>query len=412
MRQVFDQYSQNENRASHALATALARDTDFCAAFVKLALPDVRPPHNLKVECQSVPGSSVPTEAEAERLGLPDIWIHDGGDWCLLIEAKVTAPVSERQLETHRSRARRQGFTTIYVKTLTARNNTDAGLLWRDVHQLAKSCRWATIWPALTAEFLEVLEVRMVHDVTIGDANLTGFSGIEFGDDGYGWGQAARLLRQIMNELRREPALVAMGVDPDLPGRGAITGRGTMQVWDYLRLAGSADKDHTHWPHLTVNITHDAAAAKITLPNSLERVLRKRMTALGSVGWRQLANDLVNCATPLVSAFPAAVPMCRMIQRRYPSQRATPYIDCLLEFDLRTCAGGPPVKLQPQWLDAAFRSWSDRQSNLQLQFGVQFPLDRCPEMKTPAAIHMLRDALLATKPVLQALGLEHSKQDA
>jgi len=57
------------------------------------------------------------------------------------------------------------------------------------------------------------------------------------------------------------------------------------------------------------------------------------------------------------------------IQRRYPSQRATPFIDARIDFDLRTAIpfGGPP-KTQPRWLSAAYGSFVNKEtSNYQIQ---------------------------------------------
>jgi hypothetical protein len=87
MRNVFDQYSQPENRLTHALGVCLNEDRALLREF--LAWIDVRPPkspHALLVEEQRLPGDEderdsrgeVTDEREAERRGRPDLVIHGG----------------------------------------------------------------------------------------------------------------------------------------------------------------------------------------------------------------------------------------------------------------------------------------------------------------------------------------------
>jgi hypothetical protein len=46
---------------------------------------------DLLITEQGLPGDPPEVEEEAERKGLPDIVIHDGDTWCLLIESKIQA---------------------------------------------------------------------------------------------------------------------------------------------------------------------------------------------------------------------------------------------------------------------------------------------------------------------------------
>lgn len=102
VRNLFDQYSQPENRLSHALAVCLDEDRRLLQEF--LAWAGVQSParvRDLLIVEQSLPGDPPESELEAERIGLPDIVVHDDDGWCLLVESKVQAPLTEDQLRRH-----------------------------------------------------------------------------------------------------------------------------------------------------------------------------------------------------------------------------------------------------------------------------------------------------------------------
>src|SRR5215213_6735081 len=88
VRNVFDQYSQPENRVTHALMTALHEDRRLLDSFLRDLIkvkPPVSPEH-LKVLEQQFPGEEAPSdEADLERRGIPDAWIVDQEGWCVLI---------------------------------------------------------------------------------------------------------------------------------------------------------------------------------------------------------------------------------------------------------------------------------------------------------------------------------------
>lgn len=66
MRNIFDQYTQPENRLTHALVTAFAEDPKLLRKFVKW-VTDVAPPKRLKVVEQQLPGEYELAEDDYER---------------------------------------------------------------------------------------------------------------------------------------------------------------------------------------------------------------------------------------------------------------------------------------------------------------------------------------------------------
>ncbi len=120
MRNIFDQYSQPENRLTHALVSCLAGDPRLLRKFVRWATGDSVPAgRRLEVLEQRLPGQEeVADEAEAERRGLPDAWIHDGKGWALIIESKIESPLKRDQLDRHRRVAERRGFSDVHLVAL------------------------------------------------------------------------------------------------------------------------------------------------------------------------------------------------------------------------------------------------------------------------------------------------------
>ena len=110
MRNVFDQYSQPENRLTHALVCTIDADRSLLRPFLRWAgARDIPSSARLRITEQQVPGEAAPGD-ETEGRGLPDACIFDDDGWALLIEAKVQAGVSLGQLRRHVATAQRHGF--------------------------------------------------------------------------------------------------------------------------------------------------------------------------------------------------------------------------------------------------------------------------------------------------------------
>ena len=192
VRNVFDQYSQTENRVSHALLTALNEDRVLLGSFLRELVgvtPQV-PPRLLTLYSQRYPDEMALAE-EAERRGIPDGWIFDiDAEWCAFIEAKVQATLSLEQLARHRRAAERLGFRTIIAIAITSGRDLprqapcDPVLLrWRDVYEWLVRYR-ARDWAAKAAEYLEIVEARLIETEKFSEGTLTMFAGFPFSHKG------------------------------------------------------------------------------------------------------------------------------------------------------------------------------------------------------------------------------------
>jgi len=413
MRNVFDQYSQPENRLTHALMTALHEDRVLLALFLR-EIAGVKPPvaaTRLSVLVQQLPETPPVSEEESERRGIPDGWIYSiEEEWCVVVESKVLIRLGADQIERHRRMAQRLGFTRVFVLAITteeAARQRVAGderlkvLEWRDVYVWLRS-HHDRDWSRRTTEYLEVAEARMIMDQQFVRGALTRFSGVPFSDERpYTYLEAKRVLRLVMDELRgRKDLRERLKIDPRAPGRGSITGSKGHIVWDFLSLRGDADKSFTSRPHLSIGIDTQCVSAMVTIPDKVEGRVRHALREIGEEEFAGLLARVVANLKPLLRAEPQAVPIFHAQQRRWPHRRASPHMDAEIRFDLRTIPGatGKPKK-QPLWLSAAYGAFvNKRGSNYEFQIGVEFDYARCAGLRKASAVDLIAQAWLGCKP--------------
>ena len=101
MRNVFDQYDQPENRLTHALVSTLENDKNLLRPFLYwLQVKNIPSLKNLRIGQQHIPGQVEDHEKEGQD-GIPDACIYDDESWAVLIESKIQAKPSLRQLYRH-----------------------------------------------------------------------------------------------------------------------------------------------------------------------------------------------------------------------------------------------------------------------------------------------------------------------
>lgn len=414
MRNVFDQYSQPENRITHALATVLHEDPPLLRAFLKeVAKVEPRGGDDLRVHQQTYPGSldSEPTEGETERKGIPDAWITCGEDWCLLIENKVLIRATSDQLGRHLATARRLGFTDVHALVLTVGNlmgNLPKGVQvveWTWLYGWLRRKAKAHPWAQRMAEYLEVMEAKLAQQEQLVSGTLTTFTGVPFGDElPFTYAEAKRVLGLMRAELSKRTDLQRkLGMRPEVPGRPKITGQGGDSVWDYLGLEG-AQEDFNKSPHLTFALLRLSVEALLTVPHSVKPASRRRLVGLGRDGFADLIRKVVDRMEPVIAKCDGIEPRVRLMQRHWPTRSSPPILDALLIFDPRTAFDGDgPLKAQPEWLDAAFASLCNKKSNLQFQVGAYFPYASCDVTRSREILDRMAAVWIACEPVLEVL---------
>jgi hypothetical protein len=414
MRNVFDQYKSVENRVTHALATALSEDRRLLRSFLRTFAPNYSPPRTgLLVEEQKLPGEPALSEDEVERRGLPDAWIHDGENWALLIESKITAAVRTDQLRRHLRTAARRGFQHVRLVLITAtpyggRLPPRAAVLhWQDIYSWLTRESPASPWAQRVAAFLEIEEVRMAEREGSFDGSMTRFTGFPFGPDRpYEYGEAKRVLGLAMLELRKRRDLKRqLDMDPDGEGRPAITGRGAPGVWDFLSIRKARKaRPFTAYPHLTLALETDRAFAHVTLPNGMSPPLRKQLRSLSFNDFAAILANIERRLRPVARAAKGAAPWFVGVQRRYATQNAIPIIDARLEFDLRTLdpksiRGRDRVKSQPALAQAAYEALQNRGPNYQMAVGLIMPYRTCRASRQPKVLDLVARTWIGCKPI-------------
>ncbi|MDH4327033.1 MAG: PD-(D/E)XK nuclease family protein [Nitrospira sp.] len=417
MRNVFDQYTQPENRLTHALVSALSEDRRLLRLFVRWATRQrIGRTVPLEIIEQSLPGERVAAETDAEKRGLPDACIYRNNDWVLLIESKVASPLRTEQLQRHFRTASRRGFQIITLLVIDV-DGTDLALpdgtilrKWSEIYAwlIAQSSR--SDWAKRAADYFVIAENRLVEEGYLKEGTLTTFSGIPFRKgEPYNYPEAKRLIRLAMDELRKNRALICeLGMNPRGTGRGSITGQDGVSVWDFLRLKNSKqNKPFTNYPHLTLSIETDRILAIVTVPHGIETEMRRNLLELEYDGFQDL---LANVNLRLLRALrkaPGASPWVIVVQRRYPTQRAQAILDARIEYDLRTASPekqkGSKVRPQPQWLKATYDALCKKRSNLQVAVGAIFPYTTCPATKNQKIVDHVANIWLACKPLLDVM---------
>lgn len=415
MRNLFDQYTQPENRVTHALLTCLDQDRTLLQGFVHWSTGRSVEGRRLEIHEQSLPGDPVErTEEESERRGLPDGCISDGEGWAILIESKFQATVTTDQVKRHLRTGARRGLTDCVVLVLTAKPVKQrlpprvVVKQWTEVYHWLSGMARKSAWAKICIEYLEAAEARGAAENYLREGQLTVFSGIPFGaDEPYTYLQAKRLLGLLRDELRADRRLVKqLGADPESPGRGAITGRNASAVWDFIGLKRARQaRLFTQYPHLTLGIRADRLEVYVTVPNGIRSDLRHAVLGRGFEHFERLIGQVTASMVEAIGTVPKAKPAIVVVQRHYPTQRSQAVLDCSLRFDPRTAIrvknhrlGG--VKAQPQWLRAAYEALKDRRSNLQLQIGVDFPYGECPVVGTRKIVRLAADVWLACRPIV------------
>ena len=140
MRNIFDQYDQQENRLTHALICTLANDKKLVLPFLRwLECKNIPPLKNIHIGQQQSPGQEAKVEKEGAG-SIPDACFFDDDGWALVIESKVQDKIKIKQLRKHRRTAARYGYENAYVVLIAV--DIPSGLPdgmhyvpWKEVYQ-------------------------------------------------------------------------------------------------------------------------------------------------------------------------------------------------------------------------------------------------------------------------------------
>jgi hypothetical protein len=246
--------------------------------------------------------------------------------------------------------------------------------------------------------------VRLVQDKYLTEGTLTMFDGFQFSaENPYGYGEAKRLLNLALEELRKDGALKALGMDPEAQGRPAITGRSGTVVWNFLSLADRpTGGSFTSYPHLTLAVHDDHLEAAITIPNGVIASVRRRLRDLGAEGLIELNAQILKRAQRILS-LGGRVEAYAM-QRHYVSQKSPATTDARMTFDLQTSQsrGSGRIKSQPEWVGLFAELLREKRSNIQFGYWVILPWGT-KGLESRESLKLITESWCAMAPLLDRL---------
>ena len=183
MRNIFDQYSQPENKLTHALVTCLNEEKALLYDFLEnIAGFSCDKKQKLIVVEQGLPDGRSFSDTDLEGRGLPDAIIFpENQEEILVIENKISSELTLDQLDRHYKTIKRYGFEKINGLTITVKNYSFSNPAWKHVYWTDVFC-WAqkhqlkSKWAKSLVEYMEVLEMQITETQYLTEGTLTTFT--------------------------------------------------------------------------------------------------------------------------------------------------------------------------------------------------------------------------------------------
>lgn len=407
LRNLFNQYDTEENRLTHSLLHTIASDEKLFRDFIMYAI-DKFPfdrKDKLYIGSQGRYGGNLISK-KAKGDSIPDAVIHDDdGKTCILIESKVTASLTNKQLENH---CQKQGFGNHILLLIT----TDREEPKMDIALNGYRIYWKPWWGIYKwmndfteksmvkelKDYMEILESDIINRNETWEGMLTMFDGIPFNAEEYSYKRAKWCLKALMNELRKNPELKKIYPTADVTkGRPAVKGKEASEVWDHI-----GDKDH---PHLSFVIKPDWTQIQITLPSIARaewRILLDKKEMLSDV--------LSEIHQQLKKKQPGHVKLIiEVLHRHFRHRQDVGVIDGVMYFDVDCILDkgekfDPKVKMFTGWLDALDCVLKGKKNvNLQIAIFARYDYVKDSIVGKPEFVDEAVRALKALKPFYDML---------
>ena len=416
MRNIFDQYSQPENRLTHALISSLNEDKKLLSSFIKKFcnnyFSDVS---SLKIDQQTLPGLKSLQNLEGDKKGLPDGVIYND-EKCLIIECKINLELTEDQLIRHERTVKRKGFDNTFGLTITKDPISNINLknwihiTWKEVYNWAHEEKSKSNWSLKLLDYLNVAENKMVEDEYLTEGSITEFNGIHFDKENeYTYLEGKRLLKLLMKKIKSHNDLKSeLGIDIDAKQKRGI--KDERALWDYLTFVSLKDKaSFTSQPHGTIALWDNKASSAITIPNGMSGTFKKKLKKLKFNQFEEMVYDIAKNYFDNFGNNPGFRPSIATYQRRWLTQSSKPFFDGEINFDLRTAFKEfastlkPELKVQKEWLKIVYEFIQNKNSNMQIGFGAEFYFTKHNMLNNKDADQVIVKSLLSLKPLVDVL---------
>ena len=416
MRNIFDQYSQPDNRLTHALISSLNEDKKLLSSFLKKFCKNYfTNVSSLKIDQQTLPGLKSLQLSDDKKKGLPDGVIYND-EKCLIIECKINLELTEDQLIRHERTVKRKGFDQTFGLTITKDSISNINLknwihiTWKEIYNWAYVEKSKSNWSNKLLDYLNVAENKMVEDEYLTEGSITEFNGIHFDNENeYSHLEAKRLLKLLMNKIKKNKTL-ARELNINLSGKSRGGIKKEIVLWDYLTFNyNSKVLSFTDEPHLTVAMGQRYVEGHLTIPYRIKGKTKKNFYKMT---WKEFNEIIYKIALNFKNFFGNSegfVPHLYTSQRRYPSQSSPSIQDAVLDIDIRTAFADlsselkPTQKQQTEWLKAVFEINQNKKSNIQFGIGGKFYFNKHTIVNNKDADQVLINTFLACKPLTKYL---------
>ena len=409
MRNIFDSYSKNEDKLTHALFSTLNSDKDLLDSFMKDICGLSAKTGKLSVSVQSYPSARAYTNTEIKRRSLPDAWIYDSKGFAMVFESKITDSLTQRQLDDHQRTTEIRGFRKPRFYTITALSNAGNFDGWKQI-------TWVSIYTWLrqaqakhplarhTADYFEILESRMHSKKSSQKFKITTFTGFyPYYDNVFNYDLAKNTMRKAMEKLLASSGLIEqLGMNPKNSNRKNLKTQEGKSVWDYLSLTDKNINDPTDALHLTLGINETEVEAYITISDKIIDSQKDKIKDLDKEGFIKLCEKILENMKPILKKNSGAKPIIRGLHRHWVP-RPVETLDAEIMADLRTAfENDANIKKQPQWLEVIYDVFCNKKSNYQVQIGINFPYGEDGNIKNADATDLIVKSWLACKPLIDA----------
>lgn len=407
---IYDQYSNDENRLTHALLHTIGSSRWLLSKFLKevVSIDKKIPISSMTYEITTQKKPFSYGDNKPEEVGsVPDAWIIDQNSKLgLVIEVKDKKKALKiSQLQNHVKQVR--DFKKRYLLIITPDLSKPKKVkIFQDnyVNTLKVEWRsWDNIyrWLAgLTSKNLHLKEkekflVKSMIDFLERRKEVLGFQGIKFQNNSFNVSEAKTILNAEMEELQPFVKKVYKSLGRRRP---AISTFSKESVWDCF----GNDKGFTADLHLTFDIHESLHNISITVPNSAKKPWHRLKTIFSGDYEKQLYAILKNLRDKVPHLF------IEFNQRHFIAQRIG-IKDGYMEFNIDT-VGSPfrrnnsPVKEYPMWITAIKNAVLDKKGiNGQVMFKARFYLKETKGIDKPQFIYTAKDTIKAFKPLYDFL---------
>ena len=407
---IYDQYSNEENRLTHALLHTIASSNNIFSDFLTkfLAIKSLHKSGIFEISTQKVPFNHGDDKKEKVQ-SIPDGWIiNEKTNFGIAIEVKDKKNnIRIGQLKSHINRIKT--YDDPYLVVITPDINMPIKL--NDLDQLDYPnlrILWKS-WDEIYWWLINLVKERIdKKDVFLAKSMLEylerrrevlGFQGIFF-NKGFNVDEAKEILKSEMDELQPYVKSLYKGL---VKRRGAITTMSVKSVWDCF---GHED-GFTNDIHITISINEESHNIAMVVPNSSGKAWRRLKNIFSN---DNLQNKLISILARLRSKVPYLY--AEFNQRHYVTRQKA-IQDGKLFFSLD--AVGEPfqqketkTKLSPIWFQALQEAIiNKRKLNGQVAFISIFFLNETKDIDNPKFINTVKTTLSNIKPLYEYLKLDN-----